>query len=109
MMLIMPPARPVRCLTIITPVQNSMHHQFITDACPRSLPPQTEDLSRMYRLFHRIPNGLNPVADTFRKHVEDEGNKLVNETAEAIEAKKDKDRNKKDRKNQTRRAATNSF
>jgi cullin 1 len=46
----------------------------------------------MYRLFHRIPNGLNPVADTFRKHVEDEGNKLVNETAEAIEAKKDKDK-----------------
>jgi hypothetical protein len=52
---------------------------------------QTEDLSRMFRLFHRIANGLNPVADMFRKHVEDEGNKLVGETAEAMEAKKDKE------------------
>ena len=52
---------------------------------------QKSDLARMYRLFQRIPKGLEPVAESFRKHVEGEGMKLVKEATEAATAKKDKD------------------
>ena len=38
---------------------------------------KTEDLGRMYRLFKRIPAGLPPVADIFKKYVEREGVTLV--------------------------------
>lgn len=48
----------------------------------------------MYRLFQRIPKGLEPVAESFRKHVESEGMKLVKEATEAATAKKDKDAGK---------------
>ena len=34
---------------------------------------QKEHLARMYRLFNRIKNGLEPVALIFRKHVVDLG------------------------------------
>lgn len=33
----------------------------------------------MYRLFQRIPKGLDPVADIFKEHVDSEGMKLVKE------------------------------
>ncbi len=52
---------------------------------------QKEHLARMYRLFNRIKNGLDPVALIFRKHVESEGMKLVNQAAEDATAKKEKD------------------
>jgi hypothetical protein len=52
---------------------------------------QTEDLARMFRLFSRVPRGLDPIADIFKQHVESEGMKLVKEVAEAVEAKKEKD------------------
>ncbi|DBA74791.1 TPA: Cullin-1 [Trebouxia sp. C0005] len=52
------------------------------------------DLARMYRLFQRIPKGLEPVAESFKKHVESEGMKLVKEATEAATAKKDKDAGK---------------
>eukprot|EP00879_Flechtneria_rotunda_P005254 GHRR01005539.1.p1 GENE.GHRR01005539.1~~GHRR01005539.1.p1 ORF type:complete len:335 (+),score=120.01 GHRR01005539.1:715-1719(+) len=52
---------------------------------------KTDDLARMYRLFSRIPKGLDPIADCFKEHVEGEGMKLVKEVAEAVEAKKEKD------------------
>ena len=55
---------------------------------------QKTDLARMYRLFQRIPKGLEPVAESFRKHVESEGMKLVKEATEAATAKKDKDAGK---------------
>lgn len=51
-----------------------------------------DDLARMYRLFGRIPKGLEPMAEMFRKHVEAEGLKLVSEAAEAVEAKKEKEK-----------------
>lgn len=57
-------------------------------------PVQKGDLARMYRLFQRIPKGLEPVADSFKKHVESEGMKLVKEATEAASAKKDKDAGK---------------
>ena len=34
---------------------------------------QKQDLARMYKLFKRIPKGLEPMADIFKKHVEEEG------------------------------------
>jgi hypothetical protein len=42
----------------------------------------------MFRLFQRIPKGLEPVAEIFRDHVEREGTKLVKEVTEC---KKEKD------------------
>jgi len=56
-----------------------------------SLPMQKADLARMYRLFSRIPKGLEPVANIFKKHVEGEGTKLVMQVTEALNSKKDKD------------------
>ncbi len=50
---------------------------------------QQDDLARMYRLFSRIPKGLDPVADAFKKHVESEGSRLVKEVTEAANQKKD--------------------
>ncbi|XP_060216870.1 cullin-1-like [Lycium barbarum] len=38
---------------------------------------QVEDLSRTYRLFHRIPKGLEPVSNMFKQHVISEGMILV--------------------------------
>jgi cullin 1 len=46
-----------------------------------------EDLARMYRLFSRIPKGLEPVADAFKRHVEADGMALVKEATEAAAAK----------------------
>mmetsp|Transcript_5155 Transcript_5155/g.13785 ORF Transcript_5155/g.13785 Transcript_5155/m.13785 type:complete len:749 (+) Transcript_5155:228-2474(+) len=50
---------------------------------------KTEDLARMFRLFKRIPAGLPPVADIFKKHVEKEGVTLVKQAEDAAGAKKD--------------------
>lgn len=52
-------------------------------------PPQTEDLARMYRLFQRIIKGLDPVAEQFKLHVENEGSRLVREVTDELESKKD--------------------
>lgn len=43
----------------------------------------------MFRLFARIPKGLDPVAEAFRKHVEAEGLKLVKDVSEAVDQKKE--------------------
>lgn len=43
----------------------------------------------MFRLFARIPKGLDPVADGFKRHVESEGLKLVKEVTEAALEKKE--------------------
>jgi cullin 1 len=45
----------------------------------------------MFRLFQRIPQGLEPVAEIFKKHVDSEGMKLVKEATEAANAKKEKE------------------
>lgn len=36
-----------------------------------------EDLSRMYRLFSRIPEGLVPVAEIFKTHITEMGNEKI--------------------------------
>ncbi|KAL4385870.1 hypothetical protein GQ457_09G008190 [Hibiscus cannabinus] len=38
---------------------------------------KVDDLSRMYRLYCKIPRGLDPVADIFKQHVTAEGTALV--------------------------------
>mmetsp|Transcript_8359 Transcript_8359/g.21552 ORF Transcript_8359/g.21552 Transcript_8359/m.21552 type:complete len:763 (+) Transcript_8359:378-2666(+) len=45
-----------------------------------------DDLARMYRLFSRIPKGKEPMAAIIKKHIEDEGMVLVNETNERATA-----------------------
>ncbi|KAH9323515.1 hypothetical protein KI387_018154, partial [Taxus chinensis] len=49
---------------------------------------KVDDLSRMYRLFHRIPKGLEPVAQIFKQHVTDEGTMLVKQAEDAASNKK---------------------
>ena len=47
----------------------------------------TEDLSRMYRLFSRILDGLIPIADIFKRHILDMGNEKINQRLARVEAK----------------------
>lgn len=51
-----------------------------------------DDLARMYRLFGRIPKGLDPIAYLFRRHIEVEGMKLVQDAALAVEARREKEK-----------------
>ncbi|KAI4349627.1 hypothetical protein L6164_010192 [Bauhinia variegata] len=44
---------------------------------------KVEDLSRMYRLYHKIPKGLDPIANIFKQHVTAEGTALVQQAEEA--------------------------
>ncbi|KAF7120678.1 hypothetical protein RHSIM_Rhsim13G0015200 [Rhododendron simsii] len=48
---------------------------------------KVEDLSRMYRLFSKVPKGLDPVASIFKKHVTAEGTTLVQQAEEAASNK----------------------
>ncbi len=45
----------------------------------------------MYRMFGRIPKGLEPMADIFKCHVEGEGMKLVKVATEAGESRREKE------------------
>ncbi|KAK6130494.1 hypothetical protein DH2020_035752 [Rehmannia glutinosa] len=49
---------------------------------------KVEDLSRMYRLFSKIPRGLEPVANIFKQHVTAEGTTLVKQAEDAASNKK---------------------
>lgn len=48
---------------------------------------KVEDLSRMYRLFHKIPKGLDPVANMFKQHVISEGMILVQHAEDVASSK----------------------
>ncbi|XP_058200172.1 cullin-1-like [Rhododendron vialii] len=48
---------------------------------------KVEDLSRMYRLFSKVPKGLDPVASIFKQHVTAEGTTLVQQAEEAASNK----------------------
>lgn len=43
-----------------------------------------DDLARMYRLFARITNGLEPIADLVQKHITAVGNDIVEKRANAV-------------------------
>ncbi|KAK4748496.1 hypothetical protein SAY87_015082 [Trapa incisa] len=49
---------------------------------------KAEDLSRMFRLFLKIPRGLDPVANMFKQHVTTEGTALVKQAEDAAINKK---------------------
>ena len=34
---------------------------------------KVEDLARMFKLFQRVPKGLDPISAIFKKHVESDG------------------------------------
>ncbi|KAM7257293.1 hypothetical protein ACFE04_013034 [Oxalis oulophora] len=47
-----------------------------------------DDLSRMFRLFSKIPKGLDPVSSIFKQHVTAEGTTLVKQAEDAASNKK---------------------
>ncbi|XP_022760538.1 cullin-1-like isoform X6 [Durio zibethinus] len=49
---------------------------------------KVEDLSRMFRLFSKIPRGLDPVSSIFKQHVTAEGTALVKQAEDAASNKK---------------------
>ncbi|KAF7837843.1 cullin-1 [Senna tora] len=49
---------------------------------------KVEDLSRMFRLFSKIPRGLDPVSSIFKQHVTTEGMALVKLAEDAASNKK---------------------
>ncbi|XP_023768698.1 cullin-1 isoform X2 [Lactuca sativa] len=49
---------------------------------------KVDDLSRMYRLFSKIPHGLDPVSSMFKQHVAAEGTALVKQAEDAASNKK---------------------
>ncbi|XP_054804609.1 cullin-1-like [Prosopis cineraria] len=55
--------------------ENSGCHALLKDD-------KVEDLSRIYRLYHEITRGLEPVACTFKQHVTHEGTTLVRQAEE---------------------------
>jgi hypothetical protein len=61
------------CAVTVTPC--AVASLPVLTVLPPVLPPvpQKADLARMYRMFNRLPKGLDPMADIFRKHVEAEG------------------------------------
>lgn len=44
---------------------------------------KVEDLSRMYRLYHKIHKGLEPVANVFKQHITSEGTILIQQAEDA--------------------------
>lgn len=44
---------------------------------------KVDDLSRMYRLYHKISKGLDPVSNIFKQHVTAEGTALVQQAEDA--------------------------
>ncbi|XP_057752248.1 cullin-1-like [Arachis stenosperma] len=49
---------------------------------------KVEDLSRMFRLFSKIPEGLDPVSSIFKQHVTTEGMVLVKQAEDAASTKR---------------------
>ncbi|KAL5541814.1 hypothetical protein UlMin_009524 [Ulmus minor] len=49
---------------------------------------KVEDLSRMFRLFSKIPRGLDPVSNIFKQHVTAEGMTLVKQAEDAASTEK---------------------
>lgn len=52
---------------------------------------RTEDITRMFRLFSRLPDGLEPMAKVFKGYIEEKGSDLIRQldTANAQKSSKD--------------------
>ncbi|KAK8547867.1 hypothetical protein V6N13_116092 [Hibiscus sabdariffa] len=49
---------------------------------------KVDDLSRMFRLFSKVPRGLDPISSIFKQHVTAEGTALVKQAEDAASMKK---------------------
>ncbi|KAK1560020.1 hypothetical protein Q3G72_021237 [Acer saccharum] len=56
--------------------ENSGCHALLKDD-------KVDDLSRMYRLYHKIPKGMQSVANVFKQHITAEGTVLVQQAEDA--------------------------
>ncbi|KAB1214024.1 Cullin-1 [Morella rubra] len=61
-------------------------HYLHSSSEPKLL--EVEDLARMFRLFSKIPRGLDPVSSIFKQHVTAEGTALVKLAEDAASNKK---------------------
>ena len=52
-----------------------------------------EDLSRMFRLFARLPDGLQPIAEILRLHIASLGNDKIDQRSARIESQTEKENN----------------
>ncbi|KAL8143092.1 hypothetical protein V2J09_016124 [Rumex salicifolius] len=48
---------------------------------------KVEDLSRMYRLYQKVPKGLEPIGTIFKQHITSEGTALVQQAEDAASRK----------------------
>ncbi|KAH9604161.1 hypothetical protein KSS87_010501 [Heliosperma pusillum] len=48
---------------------------------------KVDDLSRMYRLYSKVPKGLEPIGSIFKQHITDEGTALVQQAEDAALSK----------------------
>ncbi|KMT20271.1 hypothetical protein BVRB_1g002750 [Beta vulgaris subsp. vulgaris] len=48
---------------------------------------KVDDLSRMYRLYSKVPKGLDPIGSIFKLHITDEGTALVQQAEDAAISK----------------------
>mmetsp|Transcript_27867 Transcript_27867/g.46836 ORF Transcript_27867/g.46836 Transcript_27867/m.46836 type:complete len:789 (-) Transcript_27867:312-2678(-) len=55
-----------------------------------------EDLARMFRLFSRIPDGLVPVAETFKQHITDMGAEKIEQRLSRVENRDEKEKDTND-------------
>lgn len=49
---------------------------------------RAEDLKRMFRLYERLENGLNPIAKIFRLYIVERGNHIINTRRERVQSEK---------------------
>ncbi|XP_050130264.1 cullin-1-like isoform X2 [Malus sylvestris] len=66
--------------------KDRVSHYLHSSSEPKLL--EVDDLSRMFRLFSKIPRGLDPVSQIFKQHVTSEGTALVKQAEDAASNKK---------------------
>ncbi|XP_048440515.1 cullin-1 isoform X7 [Pyrus x bretschneideri] len=66
--------------------KDRVSHYLHSSSEPKLL--EVDDLSRMFRLFSKIPRGLDPVSQIFKQHVTAEGTALVKQAEVAASNKK---------------------
>ncbi|XP_008340823.3 cullin-1 isoform X2 [Malus domestica] len=66
--------------------KDRVSHYLHSSSEPKLL--EVGDLSRMFRLFSKIPRGLDPVSQIFKQHVTSEGTALVKQAEDAASNKK---------------------
>ncbi|GKV52811.1 hypothetical protein SLEP1_g59372 [Rubroshorea leprosula] len=80
---------------VITLIDKELQHELLvvfanqllgkvhSECCALLKDDKVDDLSRMYRLYHKIPKGLELIANAFKQHVTNEGTGLVQQAEDA--------------------------